>query len=106
MDGAQSAAAQEVRSARACLDKVFDVPKATRRADYRRKALLVTFRAIRKVTRSAMEWHRKTPWMASIEDTPEQQARRTSQKNKPPREQQDKPAKAKTSHPKAKKPKK
>ena len=59
MDGAQSAAAQEVRSARACLDKVFDVPKATRRADYRRKALLVTFRACRKVTRSAMEWHRK-----------------------------------------------
>ena len=44
MDGAQSAAAQEVRSARACLDKVFDVPKATRRADYRRKKLLVTFR--------------------------------------------------------------
>jgi len=30
-----------------------------------------------------MEWHRKTPWMASIEDKPEQQARRTDQSNKP-----------------------
>jgi len=36
-----------VRSARACLDKVFDVPQATRRADYRRKRLLITFRLLK-----------------------------------------------------------
>jgi len=26
-----------------------------------------------------MEWHRNPPWMASIEDKPEQQDRRTNQ---------------------------
>ena len=66
MDGAESAAAQDVRSARACLDKVFDVPKATRRADYGRKNFWLLF--VGKVTRSAMEWHRNPPWMASTED--------------------------------------
>jgi len=91
-----------VRSARACLDKVFDVPQATRRAEYRRKALLVTFRAVRKVTRRAMEWLRKnrrerffTSALArspkgeshdgtnkpAMDGTPEEQARRTKQKN-------------------------
>jgi len=30
-----------------------------------------------------MEWHRNPPWMASKEDKPERQAKRTSQSNKP-----------------------
>jgi len=30
------------------------------------------------VARSAMEWHRKTPWMARQSVKPEQQARTTS----------------------------
>ena len=37
------------------------------------------FSSFDKVFRSAMEWHRNTPGMASTEDTPEQQAKASAQ---------------------------
>ena len=36
----------------------------------------------RKVTRSAMEWHRNPPWMASQKNKLERQARRTRKEDK------------------------
>ena len=82
MDGAESAGAQEVRSARARWWDYFENCRRQPAGQIMGEKDFWLLFVFWKVIRSAMEWHRNPPWMASQSDKQEEQVRRTNQSNK------------------------